>query len=115
MVAIDDGAVRRDLDLAAAIVEEELARCQRWLAGRSAAAAVSRLRADLEVCAQEHIDRATRGVPEQLQPLIEERIRRAVRQFGHGPTKRLLEAAAAGDDFLVEVLSGLIAQRAARA
>ncbi len=68
---------------------------------------MSRLRADVEAYAQSQVDQATRGVPDDLRPLIEERVRRAVHQLAHGPTKRLLKAAEEGDDRLVEVLAGL--------
>jgi glutamyl-tRNA reductase len=105
--AIDDGAVLHDLARAEEIVEGELARYLRWVAGRSAAVSVSRLRADVEAYAQTQVDQATRGVPDDLRPLVEERVRRAVHQLAHGPTKRLLKAAEEGDDRLVEVLAGL--------
>ncbi len=107
--AIDDGAVLHDLARAEAIVEAELERYLRWQAERSAAVSVSRLRADVEAYAQSQIDQATRGVPDDVRPLVEDRVRRAVHQLAHGPTKRLLEAAADGDERLVEVLSGLFA------
>jgi glutamyl-tRNA reductase len=107
--AIDDGAVLHDLARAEEIVEVELARYLRWVAGRSAAVSVSRLRADVEAYAQSQVDHATRGVPDDLRPLVEERVRRAVHQLAHGPTKRLLRAAEEGDDRLVEVLAGLFA------
>ncbi len=107
--AIDDGAVLHDLARAEEIVEGELNRYFRWVAGRSAAVSVSRLRADVEAYARSQVDHATRGVPDDLRPLIEERVRRAVHQLAHGPTKRLLRAAEEGDDRLVEVLAGLFA------
>lgn len=107
--AIDDGAVLDDLARADRIVEAELERFLRWLGGRSAAVSVSRLRADVEACARSQVDHATRGVPDDLRPLVEDRVRRAVYQLAHGPTKRLLEAAEDGDDRLVEVLAGLFA------
>jgi glutamyl-tRNA reductase len=107
--AIDDGAVLHDLARAGEVVEGELNRYLRWLAGRSAALSVSRLRADVEAYAQSQVDQATRGVPDDLRPLIEERVRRAVHQLAHGPTRRLLKAAEEGDDRMVEVLAGLFA------
>jgi glutamyl-tRNA reductase len=107
--AIDDGAVLHDLARAEALVETELDRYLRWQSARSAATSVSRLRADVEAYAQSQVDHATRGVPEDLRPLIEERVRRAVAQLAHGPTKRLLKAAEEGDERLVEVLAGLFA------
>ncbi len=107
--AIDDGAVLHDLARAEALVEGELDRYLRWQAARSAAVSVSRLRADVEAYAQSQVDHATRGIPDDLRPLIEERVRRAVAQLAHGPTKRLLKAAEEGDERLVEVLAGLFA------
>jgi glutamyl-tRNA reductase len=107
--AIDDGAVLDDLARADEIVETELGRYVRWLAGRSAAVSMSRLRSDVEACARSQVEHATRGVPEDLRPLIEDRVRRAVQQLAHGPTKRLLKAAEDGDERLVEVLAGLFA------
>jgi glutamyl-tRNA reductase len=110
--AVDDGAVLHDLARAEALVEGELQRYLRWQAARSAAASVSRLRADVEAYAQHQVDHATRGVPDDLRPLVEDRVRRAVAQLAHGPTRRLLEAAEEGDQRLVEVLSGLFARPA---
>jgi glutamyl-tRNA reductase len=107
--AVDERAVLYELARADRIVEAELERYLRWLAGRSAAVSVSRLRADVEAYAQSQVDQATRGVPDDLRPLIEDRVRRAVHQLAHGPTKRLLRAAEEGDDRLVEVLAGLFA------
>ena len=111
--AIDDGAVLDDLARAEAIVEGELERYLRWQAGRSAAVSVSRLRADVEAYAQSQIDQATRGVPDDVRPLVEDRVRRAVHQLAHGPTKRLLKAAEDGDERLVEVLVRAVRRRPA--
>jgi glutamyl-tRNA reductase len=102
-------AVTRDVTRAEQIVDEELDRYLRWLAGRSAAVSVRRLRADVDACAQSQAELATRGLPEHLRPAVEDGVRRAVRRLAHGPTKRLLEAAEAGDHELVELLSGLFA------
>ncbi len=102
-------AINLDVAEAGRIVEEELDRYERWLAGRAAAASVRRLRADLERCAAHQVEQAAREVPEELRPILQDGIRRAVRQLAHGPTKRLVEAAEAGDDDLVTVLAGLFA------
>jgi glutamyl-tRNA reductase len=101
--------VSRDVARAEEVVAEELDRYSRWLAGRSAAVWVRRLRADVDVYADNQARHAGRGVPEELRPAVEEGVRRAVRRLAHGPTKRLLAAAEAGDEELVEVLSGLFA------
>jgi glutamyl-tRNA reductase len=101
--------VRRDVAQAVQIVGEEVDRYLRWLTGRAAATSVRRLRADVERCTRSQLDQATRGLPEELRPLVEDGVRRVVSRLAHGPTKRLLEAAEAGDDQLVEVLAGLFA------
>jgi glutamyl-tRNA reductase len=72
---------------------------------------VRRLRADVDACAQSQAELATRGLPEHLRPAVEDGVRRAVRRLAHGPTKRLMEAAAAGDEHLVAVLAGLFSDQ----
>jgi len=101
--------VTEDFVRANEIVDGELARYLRWLAGRSAAGAVRRLRADVDSWATSQARQASLGYPDQVRPAIEEGVRRAVRRFAHAPTKRLLEAAEAGDERLVEVLAGVFA------
>jgi len=107
--AAGSDALARDAARAAAVVEAELDRHGRASAHRSAAAAVRRLRQDLDACAERQAGLAARGVPEPLRPDVEDRVRRAVRRLADGPTRRLLEAAEAGDGALVELLSGLFA------
>jgi glutamyl-tRNA reductase len=102
-------AISRDVAQAERIVGEELDRYQRWLAGRAAATSVRQLRADLDRCARSQVEQAARDVPEELRPVLEDGIRRVVGRLAHGPTKRLIEAAEAGDDDLVAVLAGLFA------
>jgi glutamyl-tRNA reductase len=102
-------AISRDVAQAERIVGEELDRYRRWLAGRSAATAVRQLRTDLDRCTRSQVEQATRDVPEELRPILEDGIRRLVSRLAHGPTKRLIEAAEAGDDDLVAVLAGLFA------
>lgn len=94
---------------AARIVEEELDRYVRRLAQRSAATAVQRLRADADACARAEAARIVRGIPEEFHAAVEAGLRRAVHRLAHGPTKRLLEAAQAGDRDLVDTLAGLFA------
>jgi glutamyl-tRNA reductase len=103
-------SVASDVRRAEEIVEEELDRYLRWLSGRSVADSVRRMRADLDACAQAEAHQATLGVSDELRPLVEDGVRRAVRRLAHGPTKRLLEAAEAGDDGLVEALATLFAR-----
>ena len=108
-------AVTTDLATADQLITDELDRYQRWLAGRAAAGSIRRLRADLDALADTHADQATRGLPAELRPLVHDQVHRAVRRLAHGPTKRLLQAAEAGDDQLVELLAGLFATRTAQA
>lgn len=109
---MENEALTRDVARAEEIVDLELERLMRWLAGRSAAESMRRLRADVETCARSQIEHGARGVPEEFRPLIEDTVRRAVQQLAHGPTKRLLEAAGDGDDQLVDVIAGLFAPSA---
>lgn len=106
---VPDETVTRDVARAEQVVETELERFMRWLGARSVAASVRRLRDDVDACARTQVELATRGAPEALRPLLEDTVRRSVRQLAHGPTKRLLRAAAEGDDELVQVLAGLFA------
>ena len=96
------------------IIDEEVGRYLRWLAGRSAATSIRRLRSDVDACAGRQAERAGRGVPDDLRPLVEDRVRRAVRRLAHGPTQRLVEAAEAGDTQLVELLTTLFAAPGSR-
>ena len=105
-------AVTEDVARADQIVEVELDRYLRWQASRSAAAALRRLRSDVDAWAASQAHHASHGLPDHVRPVIEEAVRRAVRRLAHGPTKRLLEAAEAGDEQLVEVLAGLFATAA---
>ncbi|HEU4677055.1 MAG TPA: NAD(P)-dependent oxidoreductase, partial [Motilibacteraceae bacterium] len=102
-------------DVAAAerVVDEELARYCRWLARRSAATSVHRLRSAVEACAREEVSRVTGGMTEESRQLVEEAVRRTVRRIAHRPTRALLEAAESGDTELVGVLAGLFTADAA--
>jgi plasmid stabilization system protein ParE len=77
----------------------------RWLAGRSGVVPLRRLRADLEARTAHLVEEEMRGTPEAMRPLVEDRIRRDMRQRAHLPTLRLLEAAAAGDQELVDAIA----------
>jgi glutamyl-tRNA reductase len=107
--AEESDELTQDVARAERIVDEEVDRYLRWLAERSAATSVQRLRADAEACAREEAARVTRGIPEEFRAVVEAGLQRAVHRLAHGPTKRLLEAAQAGDDDLVEILAGLFA------
>jgi glutamyl-tRNA reductase len=104
--------VARDLATAERIIAEELDRYVRWVARRGAAPAVRRLREDLDALMCSQVQRATRGVADEARPVVEDRVRRALGRVAHQVTERLLEAAEAGDDALVEVLAGLYASAA---
>ena len=100
------------LELAEQIVAQEVDRFLHWRADRAAAEPVRRLRADVEACVREEVARATRGLSPDLEPLVAEGIRRAVQHLAHRPTRRLLDAAAAGEDDVVALLAGLFAPSA---
>lgn len=108
--AVDNEHLSRDVARAGQVVEDELDRYHQWSARRSAAASVRQLHEDLEVCVRTQTLEATRGVPEDLRPLVVEGIRRGLAQLAHGPTRRLMEAADAGDDRLVEILGGIFSR-----
>lgn len=101
-----------DVAEAEQIVEVELTRYSRWLAGRSAAASLCRLRKDVEACVRTQVQRATQDLPEDVRPFVEAGVRRAVHQLAHGPTQQLMAAAEAGDYELVDVLAGIFAPAA---
>jgi glutamyl-tRNA reductase len=94
-----------ELGVAEQIIVEEVDRYLRWLAGRSAVAALRRLRAGVEARTARLVEEAMRGTAESMRPLVEDRVRREMRQLAHAPTRALLEAAAAGNAALVEALS----------
>jgi glutamyl-tRNA reductase len=110
MSAVENEHLSSDVARAEQVVEEELDRYHQWAARRSAAASVQQLRDDLEACVRTHTFEATRGVPEHLRPVVAESIRRSLHRLAHGPTKRLMEAAEAGDDRLVEILGGIFSR-----
>jgi glutamyl-tRNA reductase len=110
MSAVENEHLSRDVARADQVVEEELDRYHHWSARRSAAASVQQLREDLEACVQAQSLEATRGVPDDLRPVVIESIRRGLHQLAHGPTRRLMEAAEAGDDRLVEILGGIFSR-----
>lgn len=110
MSAVENENLSRDVARAEEIVAEELDRYHQWSVRRSAAPSVRQLREDLEACVRTHTIEATRGVPEDLRPLVVESIRRGLQQLAHGPTRRLMEAAEAGDDRLVEILGGIFSR-----
>lgn len=103
----DGGELTRAVALAESIIEEELDRYQRRLAERARAASVQRLRADIELCVQDAAARIAREVPKEYRTAVEAGLQSLVNRLAHGPTERLLEAAGAEDDELVESLAGM--------
>ena len=101
------GDLAHDLAAAEEIIEEELQRYLRWLAGRPAAAAVRRMRGGAEEAAREELARMAGELPPELRPAVERLILRTVHRLVHKPTLELRAAAEAGDGELVRVLAGL--------
>jgi len=95
------------------IIEGELRRYLRWVAGRSAAAALRQVHRSAESIAREEIARATGGAPSEVRDVVERALLRTVHRLAHGPTRRLLTAAEAGDTDLVNLLGGLFDPTAA--
>lgn len=101
------GGLAHDLAAAEEIIEEELRRYLRWLAGRPAAAAVRRMRSGAEEAARQELDRAAGELPAEVRPAVERLLLRTVHRLVHQPTLELRAAAEAGDGDLVRVLAGL--------
>jgi len=101
----DHDTMTDGVGVAEQIVAEEVDRYLRWLAGRSAVVALRRLRAGVEARTARLVEEAMRGTAEAMRPLVEDRVRREMRQLAHAPTRALLEAAAVGNAALVEALS----------
>jgi glutamyl-tRNA reductase len=101
------GDLAHDLAAAEEIIEVELQRYLRWLAGRPAAAAVRRMRGSAEEAARQELDRIAAELPAGVRPAVERLLLRTVHRLVHQPTLELRAAAAAGDSDLVRVLAGL--------
>jgi glutamyl-tRNA reductase len=104
------GGLAHDLAAAEEIIEDELQRYLRWLAGRPAAAAVRRMRSGAEEAARQELDRAAGELPAEVRPAVERLLLRTVHRLVHQPTLELRAAAEAGDGDLVRVLAGLFDQ-----
>jgi glutamyl-tRNA reductase len=98
------GALPDEIAAVEGLIEAELARYRRWQAGRSAAAAVRRMREDAEEVARQEIARA--DVPADARPALERAVLRTVHRLTHATTCQLLDAAVAGDTVLVDRLAG---------
>jgi glutamyl-tRNA reductase len=101
------GDLVRDLAATEEIIETELQRCLRWLAGRSAAAALHRMRSGAEDIAREELARIAGGLPPETRSSMERVLLKTVHRLVHKPTLELRAAAAADDGDLVDVLAGL--------
>ena len=103
----DAGGLAGDLAATEEIIEAALQRYLRWLAARSAAAALHRMRSGAEDIAREELARAAGGLPPEIRSSVERVLLKTVHRLVHKPTLELRAAAAADDDDLVNVLAGL--------
>jgi glutamyl-tRNA reductase len=103
----DAGGLIHDVAATEEIIETELQRYLRWLAGRSAAAALQRMRSGAEGIAREELARAAGGLPPEIRSSMERVLLKTVHRLVHKPTLELRAAAAADDGDLVSVLAGL--------
>jgi len=101
------GDLAGDLAATEEIIETELRRYLRWLAGRSAAAALHRMRSGAEDIAREEMARIAGDLPAEVRSSIESVLFRTVHRLVHKPTLELRAAVAADDGSLVSVLAGL--------
>ncbi|HEV2257086.1 MAG TPA: glutamyl-tRNA reductase [Streptosporangiaceae bacterium] len=103
----DAGDLARDLAATEEIIETELQRYLRWLAGRSAAAALHRMRSGAEDIAREELARIAAELPAEIRSSMERVLLKTVHRLVHKPTLELRAAAEADDRDLVSVLAGL--------
>jgi glutamyl-tRNA reductase len=103
----DAGDLVDDLAATEEIIETELQRYLRWLAGRSAAAALRRMRSGAEDIAREEMARIAGELPAEIRSSVERVLLRTVHRLVHKPTLELRAAAEAGHGDLVSVLAGL--------
>jgi glutamyl-tRNA reductase len=103
----DAGDLVDDLAATEEIIETELRRYRRWLAGRSAAAALYRMRSGAEDIAREEMARIAGELPAEVRSSVERVLLKTVHRLVHKPTLELRAAVEADDGDLVSVLSGL--------
>jgi glutamyl-tRNA reductase len=103
----DAGDLVHDLAATEEIIETELRRYLRWLAGRSAAAALHRMRSGAEDIAREEMARIAGELPAEVRSSMERVLLKTVHRLVHKPTLELRAAVEADDSELVSVLSGL--------
>jgi glutamyl-tRNA reductase len=96
-----------DLSATEEIVESELRRYLRWLAGRSAAVALRRMRGGAEDIARDELARIAGELPAEVRSSMERALLRTVHRLLHKPTLELRAAAEADDRNLVGLLAGL--------
>lgn len=103
------GATLLTEDIAAAAegIEAELVRYQNWLVSRSVSSGVRQLQAAAQDVAQQEIERLAGRVSPEMRAVFEESVHRIARRLAHGPTRAMVDAGHAGDEHLVDVLSGL--------
>jgi glutamyl-tRNA reductase len=103
----DAGDLVGDLAAADEIIETELRRYLRWLAGRSVAPALHRMRSGAEDIAREEMARVAGELPAEIRLSMERVLLKTVHRLVHKPTLELRAAAEADDRDLVSVLAGL--------
>lgn len=103
----DAGDLARDLAAAEEIIDTELRRYLRWLAGRSVAAALHRMRGGAEDIAREEMARIAGELPAEIRSSVERVLLKTVHRLVHKPTVELRAAAEADDRDLVSVLARL--------
>ena len=103
----DAGNLAGDLAATEEIIETELRRYLRWLAGRSAAAALHRMRSGAEDIAREELERSAGELPAEVRSSMERVLLKTVHRLVHKPTLELRAAVEADDSGLVSVLAGL--------
>jgi glutamyl-tRNA reductase len=103
----DAGDLAGDLAATEEIIETELRRYLHWLAGRSAAAALRRMRGGAEDIAREELARIAAGLPADVRSSVERVLLKTVHRLMHRPSLELRAAMVAGNGDLVSVLAGL--------
>jgi glutamyl-tRNA reductase len=103
----DAGDLVHDLAATDEIIETELRRYLRWLAGRSAAEALHRMRSGAEDIAREEMARIAGELPAEIRSSMERVLLKTVHRLVHKPTLELRAAVEADDGDLVCVLAGL--------
>jgi glutamyl-tRNA reductase len=110
---LSDAAVLvHELAAAEEIVEIQLRRYLRWLAGRSAAAELFRMRSGAENVAREELARIAGELPAEVRPAVERVLLKTVRRLVHKPMLELRAAAEADNDDVVSVLAHLFDPKA---